>query len=1114
MLQIITGKAGTGKTTMLMEAIAKEMAAGNKSILIVPEQYSHQAERELCALCGSKVSLYAEVLTFTGLARWVDRQLGSGDPVVLDKGGQLLCMALAVEMVYAQLRVYGSARKRAALQSQLLEAVTELKTACISQEALLHAAGDCDGLLADKLHDMALIFAAYDAVVSGGKADPTDRLTRLAERIPHAGMGHIRVFIDGFTDFTGQQLRIIDALLGSGCEATVCLTCDSTQADNEVFAIPRSTLRSLKRIAEEQGIQWKEIRKTAEREETALDFFCDHMFTYTRERMADETDSIRLYVADNIADECEFAAAQAIAFVRDEGCRWRDVAVAVRGFENYETLLDSTFRKYGVPLYMTKKSALLSKPLAQLIEAAYEIVSGGWDAEDVFTYLRTGLTGMERGDCDVLENYVLLWDLRGTAWTREADWRLHPQGYEETYTPEDNALLRRVNALRRSVAAPLAVFEQETKAAVTGHEQVMALVQLLESLGVDRVLEQRAAQLEAEGYSQQAAECEKIWEITLGALEQFDGILGETEMDRDRFSQLLLMMLSQYDVGTIPIAVDRVAAGGMDRMRRRNLKHLIVLGASDGNLPRPEDSSGVFSGDDRSRLLEVGLDLGTCGDAELWREFGLIYNCLTLPKETLTMTYPASGDNRASVVMNRAKALFEKEIQYIDPLVCKMAARDSALELAAFSLRDSAGAAAASAASYFRETDGKRLELLHRAAEQLRGSLSRDGVRNLYGNTLRLSASRIDRFNSCPFSYFMEYGLKAKPRKAASFAPPEMGTFMHYVLENVARDVTELGGFAAVSEQKLHHLTDLYIGQYISQFLNDFKEKTPRFIYLFRRLTKDVRAVVEDMAAELRKSDFVPLDFELNFGDPEKVPPMEIGSGEASMTLTGIADRVDGWVHEGKLYLRVVDYKTGKKEFKLSDIWYGMNLQMLLYLFTLEKWGEQRYGKEVVPAGVLYVPAFHKNIVGQNNLTDEEILKEQRKKHLRSGLILNDPLVIEAMERGGEYEYIPVAVKKAGDVPKALADAEQMGVLAKHIDKTLQKLAAELKGGTIAAAPYYKNKQTTACNYCQYQEVCCFEDGQRGEAYRYQPDIPATEIWQMMEGTKEGGDNDGKIHAD
>lgn len=1100
MLQVMTGKAGSGKTAFMMQVIAQNVQAGKRSILIVPEQYSHQAERELCAVCGSRASLYAEVLTFTGLARWTDRQLGSGEPVTLDKGGQLLCMALAVDMVYAQLRVYGGARKRAALQGQLMEAVTELKTACVSPEQLLEVSADCDGLLGDKLHDLALILTAYDTVVSQGRADPTDKLTRLADRIGDTDIGQIHICIDGFTDFTGQQLRVIGALLEAGCEIMVCLTCDGEYGDNEVYAIPRSTLRTLRRIAQEHSVELVHHRLTGLQEASVLDFFCEHMFTYTRERMDDPDNRLRLFQGDGLADECEFAASEALRLVRETGCRWRDIAIAVRGFDAYETLLDSTFRKYGVPLYMTKKTPLLSKSLPQLIAAAYDIIGGGWDAEDVFAYLRTGLTGMDPVDCDVLENYVLLWDLRGNAWVRDADWRMHPAGYEEHYAPEDQAVLTQVNRLRRWVAAPLQVFGEEAKAATTCHEQVMALVRLLETLGVDEILEQRALQLEQEGYPQQAEECEKIWEITLTALEQFDSILGETEMDMDRFSQLLLQMLSQYDVGTIPIAVDRVSAGEMDRMRRRNLKHLIVLGASDSNLPRPEETNGVFSTDERSRLMEVGLELGTCGDAELWREFGLIYNCLTLPKETLTLTYSTAGDNRPSIVISRGMALFDKQLQRIDPMECKLASHDSAVELAAFSLRADSGTVAASAAAYFRETDGELLEHLYRGAERLRGSLSRAGVKNLYGNKLRLSASRIDRFNSCPFSYFMEYGLKAKRRETASFAPPEMGTFMHFVLEHVAKEVTEQGEFSEVGDGTLHTLTDKYIDLYISRYLNDFREKSPRFIYLFRRLTKDVRTVVEDMAGELRKSQFVPLDFELDFGDPEQVPPMEIGDGEASLTLTGIADRVDGWVHDGKLYLRVVDYKTGKKEFALSDIWYGMNLQMLLYLFTLEQWGEQRYGKEIVPAGVLYVPAFHKNVVAQENLTDEEIRKQQQKKHMRSGLILQDDAVIEAMESGTEYAYIPVSVKKRGsDVPEALVTAQRLGVLAKHIDKTLQKMAAELNGGCIAAAPYYKTAQKNACVYCRYKEVCCFEDGQRDEHCRPMPDVPAETVWQWME---------------
>ena len=1106
MLQVITGKAGTGKTARMMQEIAARVAGDCRSILIVPEQYSHQAERELCALCGNSVSLYAEVLTFTGLARWVDRQLGSGEPVTLDKGGQLLCMALAVEMVYSQLRMYSGARRRAALQGQLLQVVTECKTACVTPEELLGAAEHCDGVLADKLHDMALVLAAYDTVIGSGRADPTDKLTRLAERIEEADVAHIHFYIDGFTDFTGQQLRIIDALLAKDCHVTVCLTCDTDNPANEVFAIPRATLRLLERAARERGRSFDTVVCAVDRAPSPLEFYCDNLFTYTRDRMEDAGNTVQLYTADSMADECAFAAAKCIELVRDTGCRWRDIAVAVRGFDAYEMQLTAAFRKYGVPLYLTKRTSVTEKPLAQLMASAYEIIGGGWEPDDVFGYLRTGLTGMEAADCDLLESYVLLWNLRGNAWLREGDWRMHPKGYEEHYTPADEDVLRRVNLLRRTVAAPLKAFAEETEAAADGHGQVMALVHLLETLEVDRLLAARAELLEAEGYGQQAEECEKLWEITMTALEQFDSILGETETDTDSFSRLFLMMLHQYDVGTIPIGVDRVGAGETDRMRRRNLRHLILLGADDEHLPRPAEGGGVFTPDDRSRLLEAGLDLGTCGEAELWREFGLIYHCLTLPKESLTLCYSANGETRPSIVFNRAKTLFDKTVERAEPAKFAAVSLDGALELAAFSLRDGAEPMAVAAAEYFRASHGERLERLYRAAEQTRGCLTADGVRDLYGDTLQLSASRIDRFNSCPFSYFMEYGLKAKPRKAAAFAPPEMGTFMHYVLEHVAKDVGELGGFASVGDDVLRELTDQYIGEYISRFMNDFKEKSPRFVYLFRRLTKDVRAVVSDMAAELRKSSFVPLDFELNFGDENNIPPMVIGEGAASLTLTGIADRVDGWVHDGKLYLRVVDYKTGKKEFALSDIWYGMNLQMLLYLFTLEKFGQQRYGMEVVPAGVLYVPAFHKNIAEQNNMTDAEIAAQQRKTHLRSGLLLNDEAVLQAMEAGSEYEYLPVTVKKRGSsVPDALATAQQLGVLAGHIEQTLQKLAAELGGGSIAAAPSFKSLQNNACVYCQYKEMCGFEDGERGEHCRPMRNLPTEQVWTLMEGEREDG---------
>ena len=1107
MLTIVTGRAGTGKTTYLMERIRGDVTARRRSILIVPEQYSHEAERELCRVCGPGLSLYAEVLSFTGLARWVDRMLGSGELPPLDKGGQLLCMSLAVSRVFSQLRFYGAARKQVRLQSQLLDAVTELKTACITPEDLLEAGKACGGVLEDKLYDLALLAGMYDSVVSEGHTDPTDRLTRLAERIPDADMGGIRVYIDGFTDFTRQQRNILSALLDAGCDLTVCLTCDPREPENEVFAIPLTTYRHLRREAEDRGISPEHIHMESRTPDAPLTFFGEHLFTYTRLRCPDPEGRIRLYAGDSIAAECELAAAAAITLVRDTGCRWRDIAVAVRGFDAYETILDSTFRKYGVPLYFAKKTDLLSKPLPLLISSAYEIITGGWEADDVFAYLRTGLTGMTPAECDALENYVLLWNLRGTLWTREADWTLHPAGYSDTWTDGDNAALARINALRRQTAAPLAALTEAEASAETGRDHIAALASLLEQLHTAEHLERQADALEAAGYPQQAAECAGLWEITLTAMEQFEALLGDTEMDTETFAKLFSLMLSQYDVGTIPIAVDRVSAGEMDRMRRRNIKHLIVLGASDANLPRPDDTTGVFSAEDRERLLEAGLDLGSCGEAELWREFSLIYNCLTLPKESLTMTYADDGDSRPSIVMNRAAALFDAPVRPIDTAACKAQSRGSALELAAFALRTpTAGGQARAACAWFEKEDPDELFRLRTAAGQSRGQLSRRAVEQLYGDKPRLSASRIDKFASCRFAYFLQYGLNARPRQPAAFAPPEMGTFMHYVLERVAGDVMARGGFREVDDDTLHALTDAAIGQYITEYLNDFREKSPRFVYLFRRLTRDVRAVVDDMAGELRRSEFEPLSFELDFGNADQIPPMELGEGEDSLVLTGIADRVDGWEHEGKLYLRVVDYKTGRKEFSLSDVWYGMNLQMLLYLFTLEQCGQELYGKEIVPAGVLYVPAFDKAVRSDADLSDEEIAKLKSKQHLRSGLILQDDAVIAAMEEGEEYRYIPVTVKKRGSsAPEALATAEQMGILARHIDATLRKLACELKSGSIAADPYYKSQQKNACMFCDYADACYFEEGRHGDARRYLPGLPATKVWEMMKGALDRG---------
>ena len=1104
MLEFLIGRAGAGKTAALIGRIRENMERREKgSILLVPEQYSHEAERELCRACGDSLSLYAEVLSFSGLARSLESKRGGAANPWLDQGGRMLCMALALQGVGARLKVYGAAQRRAEMQAMLLRAVDELKTARIDAELLSEAAAACPDTLGDKLRDLALVLEAYDGVVTNGRADPADRLTRLAEVIDCGGLdGNARVYVDGFIDFTRQEQEVLCAMLRQGIRLTVCLTVDDLNGENEIFELSRRAARALAAAAEELGQKPMVTRlETDGGEDNALRFFAEHLFDYTDARWQGDA-PLRLIRAQSMTAECEEAAALCLSLVRDRGSRWRDIAIAARGFEDYRGTLESVFRHYGVPLFTAARSDLMAKPLPALIACAYEIIRGGWALDEVVSYLRTGLAGLDSAECDELESYLFKWQIRGSAWQRRRDWRQHPDGYGGEYTPEAEEKLQRINALRRRVAKPLQAFEKAANEAQTATAQAQALAQLLGDLRLPETLSRRAEELQAIGREKSAAEYRQLWELVIGALEQCDSILGESAMDYEHFGRLFTLMLSKYDIGTIPVSLDRVTAGDFDRNRRRHIRHLIVLGAAENRLPMAEEAGGIFSPDERQRLLELDIALGPGGDSELWREFALIYYTLTLPSESLTMLCPTSGADgselRPAFVFRRAQSLFNLEAESADLADSRLSAPAPALALAAEALHGGGGREQA-AAEYFAAHDPRRSAALQAAAELTRGSLSPEGVRRLYGKKLRLSASRVEKLASCRFAFFCQYGLKAKPHTPAGFEPPEVGTFLHYVLENVARDAGACGGFRAVADEELEALTDRYVEQYVHEKLNDFQEKSSRFVYLFRRLRENVRRVVKDMADELRLSDFSPLDFELNFSEAQDIPPIELGEDGETLTLSGIADRVDGWLHEGKLYLRVVDYKTGRKEFSLSEVLDGMNLQMLLYLFTLSDGGRTRYGHEIVPAGVMYIPARSPMLSSETRLDEEAILSERSKELRRSGLLLDEEVVKEAWEHGSEKRYIPIKFRWNKPTADTLASLERLGLLDRHIRRQLRDMARQLRAGSIAADPYYRSQSDNACLHCDYFDACQFTEGRGGEKSRFMPRYSPEEVWAMME---------------
>ena len=412
--------------------------------------------------------------------------------------------------------------------------------------------------------------------------------------------------------------------------------------------------------------------------------------------------------------------------------------------------------------------------------------------------------------------------------------------------------------------------------------------------------------------------------------------------------------------------------------------------------------------------------------------------------------------------------------------------------------------------AYFRQKRPEAMAAMDRAAEMDRGRLDRSAVRALYGDRFSFSASRIERMNTCHFAYFMEYGLRAKVREKARFDAPQIGTFLHFILENVVRDVKRLGGFAQVEDDTLRSLTEKYIAQYAESELRNFQDKSPRFRYLFDRLRHAAFAVVRETAEELRHSDFVPVAFELDFGDGKTLPAVSIREADSELRVGGKVDRVDGWVKDGKLYLRVVDYKTGRKEFKLSDVRMGLDIQMLLYLFTLQAEGEGYFGMPIEPAGVLYFPARDEILSEERNVTPERLAADRSQALRRCGLLLRDPEVLRAMEHEALEKpvYLPIRVNKAGDISKSLASAKQLGQLRRYVDRLLRQITREIRDGNIDADPVFQTPVRGACDYCQWAGACHFQEGHGRDRRHYQEKMDEEEFWETLR-KEEGGEDNG-----
>lgn len=1083
MLHILLDTDRKANTDRLLRALCAET---RHSILLVPEQFSHAAERKLCQLGGNRISRHAEVLSFSRLASRVFSEYGGAAETETDKGGKLLMMSLAVDQVRSRLKIYANCAYKPEFLLKLIDTLDEFRSFCVTAQTLRSVSAKLSGVLALKTEEFALLMESYDAVAANLGQNPETKLNRLLSALEGSDYAAGKSFwFDGFTDFNGVEEEIIAQLLSSEAEVTVALLCDGTEHGGQQFEAARKTAQRLFRIAARLGIRARIERFRAE-EETPQRFLREHLFGGGNETFELPQRYLTFLTAADAETECRIAAGEILRLV-EQGLRWRDITIACPD-SAYLPLLRSVLDRAEIPAYFAGNRDIMRRPVVHMLLSALEAAQT-LETEPMLAVLKSGYLPLTEAAADRLENYALLWSIRGEVWARE--WNMSPYGYRKRTDEAGQALLDTLNADRAAFVSPLLHLRSALRGAKNTAEMTLALNDFLEEIGLRECLSARAEAFYAAGKLQQAQEYAQVYGVICRVLEQLYGVLGVSVHDTDEFTRIFRTALSCYAIGTIPASLDCVNVGSLMSQRRGDTKVLFLLGANEGVFPTASGNQTLLTDSERADLTEAGIDVNPTGAGLLALELAAIDSVLATGNERL---YFGATEN-ASYFLRRARRLFPSAAVCTDTdALTSRSTREYLAYLAA-------------SPNLWRESSD-RLPDLTRTARELSeageydfGALSQTAVRALYDKTLHLSSSRIDKLGECRFAYFLNYGLNARERETAELDASIYGTFVHDVLEHVGREVQRRGGFGSVSCDEVLALADERMELYAKTELSELWESA-RAEYLFRRTFAEVRMVVRDLYEELRNSEFEPTWFELHFADCETLPSVRIVGEKMTAKLTGFVDRVDTWRSGDRVFARVIDYKTGKKSFDYTKVFHGLGLQMLLYLFALERHGERLLGKPLEAAGVLYFPARIERVTVQNRFDEKKMNDQRQKSQRRSGLLLDREDVLQAMEPcDGSPTYLPYGCGKDGERKGDLASRAQLDTLREHVFRTVARLGDELYGGKVAPNPYYCDNLNNACQWCPYGSVC----RDRGEKRWLTKLKTAEEFWKAIEGGEEHG---------
>ena len=1111
MIQFFCGRNGSGKTFAVYKKIRSEHDLKNV-ILIVPDQSTFLNEKKILNELGAAAASDIKVFGLERLYEYLSELYNEKHKQRIDDGAKTVLMSLAAEEVSDNLELYAKKAKNADFAELMLSAVNEYQLCAISPQTLSETAEKIqDEHLKQKVKESALIYAAYNALVNQAYSDPNDDLTRLYDILCTRDFFiNKRVYIDSFSSFSEQEMKVIQKIIEQADYVGITVGCsplDDQNNDNSVFREPFITMKKISAFANDNNIEiLPNIVLTEQRRFTndSLKALEKSLFNADSESYHYNDNAVHLYEAENEYDEIRHTAGNICRLVRENGYSYSDINVICRNADIYRHVIESEFPKYDIPFFMSEKKSLENHSLITFILSSFDVIHSSFATENVLNFLKTDFADISPEDACILENYVYMWDIRGKRW--KSPFTMNPEGNSSKEDDETLQTLAHIEELRQKAVSPLINFSLDLKNAENGGDISSAVYKLLKSVNAEEKLQNIAKWFHEQGDIKSQETEVRIWNITMDILDKMYNIFQNKSIDTARYAELLELIIRKSPVSDIPETLDQVTVGLAGNLISENPKAVFIIGAADGIFPANPTPTGLFNDIERNELLSLELPLHYgIYDKSLLEKY-IVYSSVSLPSERLFASYHTQNSKgekfNPSVIFKEIRSVLPDTVitnrSMLSPKDIYFTENQSFEECATqWNKHD---AESDTLKNYFQNSDNFKhiCTAIDKAVKDAPYKITnRKNAKILFGEHIRLSASQAETYYSCPFKYFCQYGLQVYPRKRAIMDPSMYGSVVHYVLENLLKE-EKFENIKNFDNTQLSDMVKKHIENYIRS-IGGSDERLERFMIQFRIMERNLVILLKRLIDEFNVCQFVPESFELKIGgrDPD-IPAytLKLPTGE-TISVTGKIDRVDTYIKDNEKYIRIIDYKTGKKTFKLSEVYYGLNMQMLLYLSAINRNGSAVYSEDkynLAPAGILYMPSTPKSSAKELNSEKEKAdnSAEQQKNFKMSGLLIKDKTVLAAMEKNIQGLYIPTT--KNLDTCKNLVTLSEYGKIFSYIDQKFISMAKSLFDGNIERNPV-KKSSLDACEYCDYKTVCGFEKGKKSNIFK---DMPNDEILEKI----------------